>query len=111
MDWFTSYLSHRHQYFNIDDDESSMLPIKCEVPQDSILGPLLFISYINDSVNSSQMAIFIMFVDDRNLFFKNKDLSTLYSIINNELLQISQWFKLNKLSLNVIKPILLCFIV
>ena len=57
LDWFTSYLSHRHQYVKINDVESSMLPIKCGVPQGSILGPLLFILYINDIVNSSQLAI------------------------------------------------------
>ena len=65
-----------------------MLPIKCEVPQGSIFGPLLFIFYINNKVNSSQLAIFIMFADDTNVFFKQKDLSTLYNIINTELSKI-----------------------
>ena len=100
LDWFTNYLSHRHQYVKINDVQSSMLPIICGVPQSSILGPLLFILYINHIVNSA-LAIFIMFADDTNLFFKHTDLSTLYNIINTELSTISQWFKLNKLSLNV----------
>ena len=74
------------------------------MPHGSILGLLIFILYINDIVNSSQLAIFIMFADHTNLLFKHKDLNTLYSIINTELSKISQWFKLNKLSLNVKKP-------
>ena len=48
-----------------------MLLIKCEVPQGLVLGPLLFILYMNAIVNSSQLAIFIMFADDTNLFFKH----------------------------------------
>ena len=89
LDWFTSFLPNRHQYINIIDVECSMLPIKCWVPQGSILVPLLFILYINEIVNSSQLEIFIMFADDTHLFFKHKDLNTLYSIINTELHKIA----------------------
>ena len=70
--------------------------------QDSILGPLLFIIFIKDIVNSSELANFIMFADDTNLIFKHKDLTTLFNIINAELSKI-YWFKLNKLSLDVKK--------
>ena len=59
--------------------------------------------YINDIVNSSELANFIMFADYTNLFFKHKDLTKLFSIINAELSKILYWFKLNKLSLNIKK--------
>ena len=71
--------------------------------QGSVLGPLLFLVYINDTVISSEIAKFIMFADDTNLFFKHKNLHTLYTIINDELSKISAWFKLNKLSLHIKK--------
>lgn len=103
LDWLKSYLSNRTQYVNVDNTDSELLNIKCGVPQGSILGPLLFIIYINDIVNSSKIANFIMFADDTNLFFKHKDLDKLENVINEELSRISVWFKLNKLSLNIKK--------
>ena len=81
----------------------SILTILCGFHQGSILGPLLFLIYINDIVNISELIKFIIFADDTNLFFKHKNLNTLVSIINTELIQISSWFKLNKLSLNISK--------
>ena len=80
-----------------------MLPVRCGVPQGSILGPLLFILFINDIIGSSTLAQFIMFADDTNLFFKNVSLSKLFENVNDELKKISLWFKLNKLSLNIKK--------
>ena len=112
LDWFISYLSNGTQYVNINNSISFCLPIKCEVPQGSILGPLLLIFYINDivNVNVSKLAKYIMFADDTNLFFSNIDLNLLYKIINYELSLISNWFKLDKLSLNIkkINYILFC---
>ena len=75
----------------------------CGVPQGSILRPLLFILFINDIVNASKIAEIIMSADDTTLFFKHKELGVLYTTINVELVKISQWFKLNKLSLNIKK--------
>ena len=102
-DWFKSYLSKRHQYVRISDSSSRLLPITCGVPQGLILGPLLFILYINDIVNASTLANIIMFADDTNLFFHDKNIENLYKITNYELEKISIWFKLNKLSLNIKK--------
>jgi hypothetical protein len=79
------------------------MSVKCGVPQGSILGPLLFILFINDIINTSKLIEFIMFADDTNLFFKHTNLKTLYEFVNNELVKISKWFKLNKLSLNIKK--------
>ena len=110
--WFTSYLSYRTQYVSLNQTNSGTLPVTCGVPQGSILGPLLFILFINDIINASkiaEIAEIIMFADDTTLFFKHKELGILYTTINVELAKISQWFKLNKLPLNIKKPTILCF--
>ena len=80
-----------------------MLHVECGVPHGSILGPLLFLIFINDIANSSKLLDFIMFADDTHIFFKAKTLEALYQIVNTELTKISKWFKLNKLSLNINK--------
>ena len=103
MNWFISYLSNRKQYVYLNSAISPSLHINCEVSHGSILGPLLFIIYINDIVNAFHVANFIMFADDMNLFLKHLNLTFLFYIINTELSKISQWFKLNKLSLNIKK--------
>ena len=101
--WFTSYLSNRTQFVQTENIRSTMLPISCGVPQGSILGPLLFILYINDVIHVCRLAETIMFADDTNLFFTDSNLTELNVNINNELELLSRWFKLNKLSLNVKK--------
>ena len=99
--WFTIYLSYRTQYVSLNHTNSENLPVTCGILQGSILGPLLFILFINDIVNASKIAEIIMFADNTTLFFKHKELSVLYTTINVELAKISQWFKLSKLSLNI----------
>ena len=76
--WFVSYLANRAQCVKIDDTSSALLNVSCGVPQGSILGQLLFIIYVNDINNASNIAMFILFADDTNLFLKHPDLNTLY---------------------------------
>jgi hypothetical protein len=102
-EWFSSYLSNRHQFVEIDSVKSALLPVICGVPQGSILGPLLFILYVNDLANVSKLAKTIMFADDTNLFFSGSNLSDIVHTINVELGKFCLWFKLNKLSLNIKK--------
>ena len=59
--------------------------------------------YINDITNASNIAKFILFAENTNLFFNHQDLNTLYKMINIELSKIAVWFKINKLSLNIKK--------
>ena len=102
--WFHSYLTNRIQYIQYitGDLETDTKNICCGVPQSSILGPLLLLLYVNDLHNSTALDP-IMFADDTNLFYEHNDLKTLFSLVNQELQKINEWFEANKLSLNVDK--------
>ena len=72
--WFRSYLTNRKQYISLGHDlKTGTQNILCGVPQGSILGPLLFLLYVNDLPNSSVLDP-IMFADDTNLFFEHTEL-------------------------------------
>ena len=73
--WVCSYLQNRRQYVCINDYNSELLYVKCGVPQGSILGPALFILYVNDMCNVSKSLKSILFADDTNLFYAGKDLN------------------------------------
>ena len=98
--WLTSYLSKRMQYVEVCDCMSDLLQVKCGVPQGSVLGPLLFILYINDICKVSKVFDCILFADDTNLFCSDNDMS---GIIYVELDKFNTWFSVNKLSLNIQK--------
>ena len=83
--------------------ESELQPVSCGVPQGSVLGPLLFLIYINDFSNCSEILDFHLFADDANLFYKHKDLKVLESKVNNKLVNIHAWLSSSKRSLNIDK--------
>ena len=101
--WLSSYLSDRSQFVNVDEINSDIYKVVCGVPQGSILGPKLFILYINDLCKVSNIVKFILFADDTNIYSSGFDLKELCVNINKELEKLNEWFALNKLSLNVSK--------
>ena len=85
LTWFCSYLANRKQYISLGHDlKTSTQNILCGVPQGSILGPLLFLLYVNDLPYSSVLEP-IMFADDTNLYFEHTDLRILFFMVNDEL--------------------------
>ena len=110
LNMFHSYLSNRVQYVSYNDTNSHSLVLKTGGPQGSILGPLLFIIYINDLSNVSDKFKLINYADDSTLsstlkvFLKNQDEN-----INKELSKVSEWLKVNKLSLNIGKTKFMIF--
>ena len=115
LNLFSSYLDNRKQYTEIDNINSNMLQITTGVPQGSILGPLLFIIYINDFAQASKMFNFLIYADDTtlsstlNVFSDNTHDQNFESLINEELVKINDWLKINKLSLNVVKSKFMIF--
>ena len=84
---FSSYLSNRTQSAEIGSHISSKLSINCGVPQGSLLGPLLFLLYINDIQYCSSKLQFFLFADDTNALYAHKDLKTLELTVNAEFKQ------------------------
>ena len=101
--WFCSYLSNRKQLVSIGNVTSDLKPITCGVPQGSVLGPLLFLLYINDFSKSAPDLDFHLFADDSNLFCSHKSLQCLEAKVNVELNNVNNWLCVNKLSLNIDK--------
>ena len=107
--WFTSYLKNREQSVSVAGHQSSNRTMNVEIPQGSILGPILFLLYINDLSQISNIFSVILYADDTTLLANNPDYSTLMRSINNELDNIKEWLKANRLSLNLDKTFSLLF--
>ena len=102
-EFFKSYLTGRNQYVFYNGESSDLKPISCEVPQGSVLGPLLFLLYINDLPNVSSKLEFFLFADDTNIYFEADDMLKVEKVVNNELKKLYLWLNVNRLSLNVSK--------
>ena len=108
-DWLSSYLDNRLQYVSFCDTDSTLRNVICGVPQGSVLGPKLFILYINYICNVSPVLKFILFADDTNIFSSGSDIVQLSIIVSNELDILNEWFAVNKLSLNLSKTNFMIF--
>ena len=96
---FESYLINRQQYAYVNNTISSLQEIKTGVPQGSVLGPILFLLYIND-LHNVLLCNPRLFADDTLLLYSSKDLKQLETLCNNELLLVKQWMDANKLKIN-----------
>ena len=96
LDWFRSYLKDRKQYVSINE-------------QGSVLGPLLFLIYINDLPNISKILNFYLFADDTNIYYESNSLRDIERTINKELQKLYLWLNVNRLSLNIDKTNFLIF--
>ena len=108
-DWFKSYLSNRLQYVSVNGFHSKSEMMKFGVPQGSVLGPLLFLIYINDLRNAIYHSTVHHFADDTNLLYVNKNLKTIQNKMNKDLKSLVTWLRANKISLNASKTELIIF--
>ena len=103
LKWFKSYLENRYQYVEINNEKSPLCLITTGVPQGSILGPLLFLIYMNDIVKASSFFKYILYADDTNLQATLRASDEDNDKLVLELNKIRDWLAVNKLSLNILK--------
>ena len=103
LDWFKNYLSNRKQFIENRDKKSKYKILTCGVPQGSNLGPLLFLVYINDLPDVLKQTTPTLFADDTTIHCTAKTYPELERKMNSDLDLLSEWFKSNKLTLNVSK--------
>ena len=110
FEWFKSYLSRRTQQVQFNNCLSSTKkPITSSVPQGSILGPLLFILYVNNFRNCLDFSTYVSFADHTTIFITGKNIQSVYSKTNPELINIDEWMTANKLTVNSAKTKYLLF--
>ena len=107
--WYENYLADRSHYVLFNVKTSDIRNVNCGVPQGSILGPLLFILYINDFSNVSDILLYVLFADDTNVFLNGKDINILINAMQLELSKLYNWLLANKQTLNISKTHFMVF--
>ena len=102
-DGFKSYLSDCTEFLFINGYNSDLMPVNCVVPEGSVLGPLLFLIYINDLHKSIRYCKVHQFVDDTNLFHRNKSAKNVNKLVNHDIKELNNCLSANKISLNIEK--------
>ena len=101
--WFKSYLNNRTQCVSVNGTISNPKTIMSGVPQGSILGPLLFLLFINDMSDSIMNSTVDMYADDTLIYFCHRDVKTIETCLNNDLASLSKWLDDNLMKANVSK--------
>ena len=109
LEWMTSYLHNRTQAVTIQGHLSDPLCVKMGIPQGSILGPLLFLIFINDFPNILDSSTAHMYADDTTVVVSGRDITTVSRTMNNQLTKIKIWLDNNKLIMNKEKTNILLF--
>ena len=97
--WFKSYLSNRKQFVSIYGYDSGFAEINCRVPQGSVLGPPLFLLYINDLNQANKFCKVHHFTDDTNLLYSGESIKKLHKIVNIDLKNLVYLLNANTVSL------------
>ena len=103
LDWFKSYLTNRTQRSSVNGCLSDFASLKCGVPQGTILGPLLFLIYINDLPNCLSFSVPRIYADDTHITHAGSDLNLIQSSLSHDLEKLSKWLVSNRLTLNATK--------
>ena len=98
--WFRSYLTNRSIYTMVDNNRSSTMDVPIGVPQGSILGPLLFILFVNDLPHCLKSCNVVLYADDTVIYYSSSMISDVESKLNADLANITDWFNSNRLTLN-----------
>jgi hypothetical protein len=106
--WFKNYLAGRSQFVDVGGGKSDPMEINISVIQGSILGPILFLCYINDFYTATTL-FSVLFADDTTGLGKGKNLRDLTQYVNGELQKISNWFRANKMAVNTSKTKFMVF--
>ena len=97
--WFKSYLKNRTFSVQVEDSFSGFGDLNCGVPQGSILGPLLFLLYVND-MSQSVSCDLLLYADDSCLVFEGKDIDEIENRLNTDFNSLCDWFVDNKSSIH-----------
>ena len=109
LNWFSSYLSNRKMFTNVNGKLSKLhKTLKRSVPQGSILGPLLFLIFINDMPNSNEL-LNILFADDTTALASGTDIMSVGNLVNNEIQKLGIWLRANELAINPSKTKVMVF--
>lgn len=103
LKWFSSYLKNRKHYVYYNGSTSEQCSIDFGVPQGSVLGPLLFIIYMNDLPNAISDCQVVLFADDTTIYHSGSNVEHMFEKVNSDLEHLSDWFRANKLSVNASK--------
>ena len=109
LQWFDNYLTGRTQTVCVNGTSSQPMDLNFGVPQGSVLGPLLFLIFINDLPNCVKQSKIVLYADDTALFFANKDVMTIERVLLEELNSLNNWFHENGVIVNCSKTNVMVF--